>query len=74
MSYETRYAAMVRQRSDNHASSPEAEAARLLVQQAMSKARADWKAKYPEITAENAEEALEYQGERIDFWRKELNA
>jgi hypothetical protein len=74
VSYETRYAAMVRQRSDNHASSPEAAAARSRLRQAMDKARADWKAKYPEITAENIEEALEYQGERIDFWRKALNA
>jgi hypothetical protein len=74
MSYETRYAAAMRQRSDAAASTPEAEAARAKLQDALSRARADAKAEYTELAADNIEAALDYQERRIAYWRKELGA
>ena len=70
MSYETRYAAAMRQRSDAAASTPEAEAARHALQDALDRARADVAARYLEPTAD----AFEYLNERIAHWRKELRA
>lgn len=74
MSYETRYAASMRQRSDAAASTPEAAAARLKLQDALNRVKADVTAKYPTITAENFDAATEYQRDRITYWRKELQA
>jgi hypothetical protein len=74
VSYETRYAAAMRQRSDAASSTPEAAAARAKLQDALSRARADAKAEYPTLTAENVEAAVDYQERRIHYWRKELGA
>ena len=74
MSYETRYAAAMRQRSDAAASTPEAAAARLKLRDALDRARADVLVRFPEFTAENASDALEYQQERIVYWRQEMGA
>ena len=70
MSYETRYAAAMRQRADAAASTPEAAEARLRLHDAMRRARADVAARFSTAS----EEAFEYQQERIAYWRKELNA
>ena len=70
MSYETRYAAAMRQRSDAAASTPEAAAARAKLQDALSRARADVAARFATPT----EAAFEYLNERIEHWRKELRA
>lgn len=74
MSYETRYAAMIRQRSDWYASSPESAVARVRLQEAMALARADVQHAYPVITPDNFAAAAEYQQERIDHHRQAMSA
>lgn len=72
MSYETRYRAMMDAKREHRRNSPEAAEARYWLQRAMDRVRQDVAYKYPVITSENASEALEYQAERIEFWRKEF--
>lgn len=72
MSYEKRYAVAVRQRADRAASSPEAEAARARHAAALASARADVRARFPEVTPANAEAAFLYLDERIAHWRAVL--
>jgi hypothetical protein len=74
MSYETRYSAAMRQRSDAASSTPEAAAARSKLQDALDRAQADVDARFPVLTDSVYEEAFDYQGERIAYWRKELGA
>jgi len=74
MSYETRYAAHMRQKSDAAASTPEAEAARLRLQEALTRACSDTVARFPTWTPDDVDAVLEYQAERIEHWRRELNA
>lgn len=73
MSYATRYAAMMRQRSDAYSSSPEAAAARLKVQEALKRAAQDRDSNFPG-DARLTEEACDYFNERVDYWRKEMGA
>lgn len=70
MSYETRYAAHVRQKADAVASTPEAAIARAKLQDALDRAGADVRARFPVITAD----AFDYQNERIAYWRRVLKA
>ena len=74
MSYETRYGAHIRSKSDAAASTPEAINARARLGAAMLKARRDVANKFPVITAENAHSVSSYQAERIEFWRREFEA
>lgn len=75
MSYETRYAAAVRQRADAYASTPEAASARAKLKEAFANAKADVAAKFVlPLRAEDVAGALDYQQERITFWRNELRA
>jgi hypothetical protein len=74
VSYETRYATAMRQRSDAASSTPEAAAARAKLQDALNRARADAKAEFPVLAADTIEAALDYQERRILYWRKELGA
>lgn len=74
MSYETIYAAAMRQRADTAASTPEAAAARLTLQVALGRAHTDTRAVYPIITAENAADAFAVLNDRIAYWRAELMA
>jgi len=53
---------------------PEAIAERRANQQAGKLAIADREAKYPTLTAENAGEAMDYQGKRLQFHKKQLLA
>lgn len=74
MSFESRYAAAMRARSDRAASTPEAAAARLRRQDALSRAREDFHRAYPRVTVENIDAAARYQQARIAYWCQELNA
>lgn len=72
LSYETRYAAMMRQRSDAAASTPEAAKARQGLQDALARARADCMARYPTRAPDDAGPAMDYLNERIMYWRATL--
>jgi len=61
MSYETRYAAMKRQQEHARASTPEALADRLAARRASDRTREAVHKKFPELTAENMQEAIAFQ-------------
>ncbi len=65
MSYETRYAAKKQAEFDRRADSPEAVAWRLRATEIRALVGAEISAKYPEITADNFEEANAYREGRI---------
>jgi hypothetical protein len=62
----------MRQRVDAAASTPDAAMARAKHKDALQRAYADVRVRYPTITLENAPAALDYQAERIDYWRTML--
>ena len=65
MSYETRYAAKKQAEFDRRANSPEAVAWRLRDAEIRDLVKTEVSAKYPEITADNFEEANAYRERRI---------
>lgn len=67
MSYETRYAAIKRRAFDERSNSANSAAWRIKHQAACEKANAEMQVRFPDITTENAKQAIEYQCERIDF-------
>lgn len=74
MSYETRYAANMRAKAERKSNTPEAKAARVRLSEALQRAKQDRKSKFPNVTEKNYDAAVDYQDERIAYWRKELNA
>ena len=66
MSYETNYAAIMRQREDARSRTPEAVADRECIRRAGEQAKATRKERFPALTADNAEAAIQYQDEQFN--------
>ena len=66
MSWETDYAARMRQREEARANTPEAIADRLAVNRANERVRTELRERFPILTAENAEAAIKFQQDRFE--------
>jgi hypothetical protein len=74
MSYETRYSAVLRARQDRQSATPEAVAERIRHAKACAQATTEREKAFPDLTPENAKQAIEFQDRRITEIMSSLEA